>query len=348
MSKVAIVIAHWNKKDLISGCLDALREQTFESFSIIIVDNGSTDGSVELIKEKYPEVKLIELPQNTGFAYPNNLGITEAFNDPENEYIIALNNDTKVAPNYIEELVASAKRHPEAGSIQPKVVNFFEHGIIDSVGIEIYPEMSAINRAQKEKDAGQYEKEEEIFGPSASAALYTRKALEKVVLPNNNYFDEDYFAYYEDVDLAWRLRLNGFTSWYNPKATLLHVHSATGKNNSPFKAFHIHRNQYYNILKDLPFWFLVYALLFMPIRYLMLLSSVLKKQGPSARLKTESKEKGESLMGIVFRSWKEILKNLPMLLRKRKLIQKNRVVSYRDIRSWFKKYRADFEKIIYG
>jgi GT2 family glycosyltransferase len=346
MTNVVVIIINWNGKKYLDECLSSLREQTFKKFRIILVDNGSDDGSADYISKIFPEVKLIKLDNNTGFAYANNIGIKEAFKDQSVEYIITLNNDTCCDREYLEKMVNCVVAHSDAGSIQAKVVNYFENEIIDSVGILIYPEMSAINRGQKEKDQGQYENEEEIFGASASAALYTHEALEKTMMPSGDYFDSDYFAYYEDVDLAWRLRLAGFKSYYAPKAKVYHVHSATGKNFSPFKAFHIHRNQYYNIIKNLPASFLLKALALMPIRYFLLVSSVIRKKGPSAKL--SQNEQKQSMAGIVFRSWKDVIKNLPRLLKKRNYIQKKRTAKKEEIKEWFQKYRADWRKMIYG
>lgn len=346
MKNVAVVIVNWNGKQYLQECLDSLAIQTYANFETIFVDNGSTDGSFEFVQKNHPGIEIIKLEKNTGFAWANNLGIQKAFEDHSIEFIVTLNNDTKLIPTYLEELVGCASRHPEAGSVQPKVSNYFDQTVIDSTGVLICKDMSAINRGQKETDAGQYAKEEEIFGASASAALYVRTALERVQLSPGEFFDNMYFAYYEDVDLAWRMRLAGFSSFYAPKAKLWHVHSATGKNFSPFKSFHIHRNQYYNIIKDLPLILMVQALLLMPIRYGLLFSSVLMKKGPSAKLAQNSQKDG--IVGIVLKSWVQILKNIPMLLKKRRVVQGLKKVSNKEIRKWFKIYKADLKKIIYG
>lgn len=323
-----------------------MKEQVYKDFEIIFIDNGSTDGSAEYVLENYPLAKVIRLERNTGFSFANNLGIGLAIKMPFLRYVITLNNDTRVDPRYLEEMVACAERHPDAASVQPKVVNFFDKGVIDSVGILIWSDMSAINRGQKEKDAGQYDKEEEIFGASASAALYRKDCLETVKLGEGQYFDNLHFAYYEDVDLAWRLRLAGFSSAYCPKAVVQHVHSATGKNYSPFKAFHIHRNQYYNIFKNLPISLMVRALLLVPVRYFFLLASVFKKKGPSAEL---AKKTGTSnVFGIVFRSWWQVLTNMGLLMERRRIVQSKKKVSAREIKSWFRKYKADMKKIVFG
>lgn len=346
MKNVSVIIANWNGKEHLVGCLHSLSLQTYKEFEIIVVDNGSSDDSVEFIEKNYPEVAVIKLKENTGFAFANNVGIKKVLENKGIEFVITLNNDTTPESDYIEEMVACARRHPEAGSIQPKVINYFDQKIIDSTGILIYKDMSAINRGQKEFDAGQYEEEEEIFGASASASLYARNALESAQLFPGEFFDNMHFAYYEDVDLAWRLRLFGFSSFYAPMAKVLHVHSATGKNFSPFKAFHIHRNQYYNMIKNLPFLPMIRAFLFMPVRYGLLISSVLIKKGPSSELSQNKEKKG--IIGIVLKSWIDVLKNISELLKKRRIVQKNKKVGNREIKKWFSLYRADIKKIIYG
>lgn len=343
----AVVIVNWNEKKLLKNCLYSLNKQTYKKFKTILVDNGSQDGSADFVKENYPQVKIIRLNKNTGFAYPNNIAIKEAFKDENIEYIITLNNDTKADKNYLQIMTEEAK-NSSAGSFQPKVMNFFNKDNIDCTGILIYKDCSAINRGQKEKDIKQFDKKEEVFGVSASAALYKKKALEKIKLPNGDYFDTDYFAYYEDVDLAWRMRLAGFSSLYIPKAKIFHIHSATGKNYSSFKYFHIHRNMYYNIIKNMPGIFLWKALFFMPFRYFYLISSIFKKRGATSNLKNNISENKTSIIMIVLKSWKDVLFNLLINLKKRKFIQENKKVSNKDIKEWFNKYSAKLEDIVYG
>lgn len=345
MKMIAVIIVTWNGREMLRTCLSALHKQTVHNFRVICIDNGSTDGSQEMVRQLFPSVQMIPLPKNEGFADPNNRGIRLALQEPNVSAVVTLNNDTVVAPNYLEEMIACSERHPQAGSIQPKVLRSFPNAVIDATGILIYPDMSAINRGQGEKDKGQYEKEEEVFGASASAALYTREALEDCALKNGEFFDEDYFAYYEDVDLAFRMRLRGYLSYYTPRAIVHHKHSATGKSSSPFKSFYIHRNQYFNILKNLPFRILLFAFIFFPFRYFLLFSSILRKKGPSARLVQNARG---GILLIVLQSWRDIILHLPSILRKRKYIQTHKRVQTSTIQGWFRTYRASLIRIIYG
>lgn len=341
---LAVVIVNWNKKDLLKTCLESLRAQSCKNFQTIVVDNGSTDGSAAFLQENYPEVEIIELKENTGFASGNNVGIRKAFEDGDIEYIITLNNDTKLEPDYIEKILECAKRHPKAGSIQPKVLNFFENGKIDSSGLLISPDAGAVDRGAG-KDNEKFQAEEEIFGPSASAALYRREALEKSALAEGTFFDPDYFLYYEDVDLAWRLRLSGFSSWFCPEARVFHIHGASAKKFSAFQKFYIHRNHWYNIFKNIPAQLLPKVLFFMIARYFLIASSIFQKKGSSA--KTVENEKGGSVAKIVPKVWLEVGKNFGNILKKRKIIQRKKQVSKKEIVSWFQKYGISLKKSVY-
>lgn len=352
LNTLVITIVHWNGREMLATCLQSIKKQTETDYSVVIVDNGSEDDSVDYIKKNHPEYTLIEFEKNTGFAYPHTYAIKKILQEKNVRYILTLNNDTELAPNFLEEMVAAAKKNEgkQLGSIQGKIVNFYDQSLLDCTGMLTYWDMSAVNRGQGEKDHGQYDEEEEVFGASASAALYTREALEATILPSGDIFDSSYFAYYEDVDLAWRMRLAGFRSFYTPKAVAKHIHSATGISHSPFKAFHIHRNHYYNILKNAPWWLLIAIFLFLPIRYILLLLSILTKTGAAAKLHHQihdQKKSGENMVQIVLRSWKDVIKALPSIALKRRSIQKSRTVSSQQIITWIRRFFVPLREIIF-
>ncbi len=347
----AVIIANWNGKEYLSVCLKALRKQIDKNFCTILVDNGSSDGSLEYIKENYPEVSWIKLKENTGFAHANNVGIRVAFTMKQIKYIITLNNDTDLDREYIKILREYIKNAPKnVVALQPKVLNFYNKDNIDATGILTSIEMSAVNRGKDEKDEGQYDEQVNIFGPSASAAMYKRSMLEEIKLSGASYFDKDYFAYYEDVDLAWRFHLKGYESRFVPDAIVYHVHSATGQNFSSFKAFHIHRNHYYNIIKNAPFCIMLNILfILIPIRYLLLIVSVLKGSGASAKLKEGARnKKQEGIISIVFRSWIQIIRQLPNLIRKRREIQMGVVCGHKIFFKIMKKHYVKLRKVVFG
>lgn len=341
---VAVIIVNWNGKKLLKNCLEALAVQTFKDFQTFLVDNGSVDGSVEFIQENYPWVKIISLKENTGFAKGNNIGIAKALEDEKTEYIVTINNDTAADEFFLERLVASAKENPLAGSVAPKVKYFYEENLIDSVGVLVHRDGGGVNRGNKDVDQGQLDKKEEIFGVCAGAALYRRKALEEVA-ENGEFFDELFFAYFEDLDLAWRLRLFGWTAVSCPEAIIKHIHSATGISYSPFKAYHVNRNRFFLILKNFPFRFMLYALAITPMRYLRLFNSVRIKKGPSHKLK--EKAGLWAPVGIVLKGWGSVLWNLRAVLKKRSAIQKKKKVSNKEVDQWLEKYSATVEEMIY-
>ena len=236
--KVSIIILNWNGKVFLKPCLDALRAQTYRAFEVVLVDNGSRDGSAELVRQEYADwlaegsLKLVELTRNTGFSGGNLEGLKRA--NPSSRYIATLNNDTEVDPRWLETLVEGLeRREPEWASACGPLLFASDTSRIASAGIEVRRNGLALDRRVGESwQPG--EAEEEIFGVCAGAALYRREALEQV-----GFFDEAFFAYLEDADLAWRLRLAGYRALYLPGANVRHRHSGTGKQGSPFKSFQL-------------------------------------------------------------------------------------------------------------
>lgn len=241
--KVSAIILNWNGKQFLADCLNSLLEQTLDNYEVILVENGSTDGSADFIKTAYPWVRLIELSENLGFAEGNNRGLEAC----RGEYIVTLNNDTKVDPGFLTELVNSIDENDKIGMVAAKLLNFYETDRIDAIGVKVAKYGLGYNIGVGELDAGQYDEPMAAFGPCAGAALYRREMIDEI-----GFFDPDFFAYYEDLDLAWRGRLAGWRCVTSPKAVVYHVHSATSGKGSPFTVFHIHRNKWYTILKNWP------------------------------------------------------------------------------------------------
>lgn len=343
MIETAVIIANWNGKKYLKDCFESLGKQSCRDFRIVFVDNGSTDGSIDFVRENFPETKIISLPQNVGFSKGYNIGMEKAFEDKNIKFVIVLNNDTKLDEKYVEKLIGSAKAHPDAGSIQPKVLNFFEPERIDCAGILLSLDGVATNRGYGEKDWKKYGEEKEIFGATGAASLFTRRALEKTQLSEGEYFDNSHFAFYEDVDLAWRLRLVGFESFYCPEAVALHVHSATAGKISGFKAYYLNRNRFFTLVKNYPFCRLaVILLVFTPIRYIFLLFRVIMKKGrKGAEFSGQSKG---AVAKEILRAWGSVVANIPGLVKKRRAIQKNKKIGCRETADWFRKYKVGFWK----
>lgn len=243
LPRLSVIILNWNGRQYLDDCLGALAAQTFRDFETILVDNGSGDGSAAYVRERFPWVRLVELAENVGFAEGNNRGLLVA----GGEFIVTLNNDTKAAPSFLTELVKAAESDSRVGMAAAKMLNFHQTGRIDSVGVRATTTGMGSNIGVGENDEGQYDLPAEVFGPCAGAALYRRSMLKET-----GFFDPDFFAYYEDLDLAWRGRLAGWKAVTAPAAVVYHVHSATGGRMSPFTVYHVHRNKWYVLLKSWP------------------------------------------------------------------------------------------------
>jgi len=239
---VSVIIPNWNGAHHLPTCLDSLRRQTYSHFEVILVDNGSTDESVPLLRAEYPEVRLLLLPENRGFAGAVNAGIREM---AEGEIIALLNNDTEVEPHWLAALQSALARHPEAGMAASKILLFDRRDTFHSAGDGYTRDGMPINRGVWERDEGQFDREEMIFGACAGAAAYRRIMLDEIGL-----LDESLGSYCEDVDLNWRAQLVGWRCVYVPQAIVYHKVSATG--GGPIASYYVGRNVLWVLARDYP------------------------------------------------------------------------------------------------
>lgn len=227
---VSVIVLSYNSRRYIEKCLDTLLLQDYPNLEILVVINGSEDGSKELVKSKYwrhKKIRVLEPGQNLWFSHGNNYGLKHS----QGEFILTLNQDTVVEPSFINKLVQVLISDPALGSASGKLLHYkfdidSKTKILDSSGMEIFKTRRVIDRGQWEWDHGQYDLDTEIFGASGAAGMYRRNALEEVKVSKADgdyeYFDEDFVAYKEDVDLAWRLQLAGWKCRYVPDAIVYH------------------------------------------------------------------------------------------------------------------------------
>ena len=237
---ISVIIANWNGRSWLAQCLPTLQKQTFSNFEVIVVDNGSRDDSVNWLLAEWPTVRVIALKINLGFAAANNIGIRNA----RGKFIVTLNNDTLVDKNFLTHLVAAVSTS-DIGMVAPKITIWNQPDKLDSTGIELDKLGTAWNRGYQQASDSSYPKD--VFGPSAAAALYRKEMLMEIGL-----FDEQFFAYYEDVDLAWRAQRAGWKCIYVDQAHVQHWHSATGEKQPNYKAFLIGRNKIWCFIKNYP------------------------------------------------------------------------------------------------
>jgi GT2 family glycosyltransferase len=241
MPTFSIIIPHWNGREHLETCLASLRRQRYQNFEVILVDNGSSDGSQAYVREAFPEVRLVELGENRGFTGACNTGYQLA----EGGYIVLLNNDTEADPGWLAALASAFSRHPRAGILASKLLLFDQRDHFHAAGD--YYRLDGIpgNRGVWEQDTGQYNREEPVFGACAAAAAYRREMLDQI-----GFLDEDFYFSCEDVDLAWRANLAGWRVVYVPRAVVYHKLKATG--GSVTGSYYDGRNFLYLIWKNYP------------------------------------------------------------------------------------------------
>jgi GT2 family glycosyltransferase len=217
---------------------------------------GSRGNDADVLEERYKDfIKLIRNKENLGFAEGNNVAIREVIKEGKADYILTLNNDTTVEPDFLDELIKCAQEHPKAGSIQPKMILAKWPKYIDSIGLELSKTGFGFNLGAYQ-NPNLFNEELEILGPCAGAALYKIEAVKDMMI-DDEFFNKDFFAYYEDFDVALRLRWARWESWYCPKSIVYHKKGATGGIRSKFTAYYRTRNQTWNLFKNLPLTFIV-------------------------------------------------------------------------------------------
>lgn len=304
--RASIIIVNWNGRQYLERCLSAVASQTYSSYETILVDNASCDGSIELARRIYPDIRIVENERNRGFAAGNNDGIRIA----QGEYIVTLNNDAIPKQNWLAELVAVADADDSVGMVASKMLFYDWPDIINSTGISLDLAAIAWDRLGGKPAECSETVPVEIFGPCAGAALYKKRMLDDIGL-----FDEDFFMYLEDVDLAWRARLRGWRCIYAPMAEVLHVHSASSIEGSCFKNRLLGRNKVWVVIKNYPN---PHLLVFLPIilfyDMISLPYSVLVRGNVAA------------LQGRL-----EGLRGIGTMLQRRRAIQQRRKASFREL-----------------
>lgn len=220
---IDIIIPNYNGAALLPVCLDALRRQSRQDFVVTVVDDASSDESISLMRNHYPEVAIIELPTNSGLAK----AINRAISATQHDYIVLLNNDTEADSRWLEHLVGALEAYPEYAFAASKLRLFDRREVLHSAGDGYNPDGLPFSRGVWEVDRGQYDHSIDVFGPCAGAAAYRRSALGELAV-EGCVFDEDLFMYCEDVDLNLRAQLAGFRTIFVPDAIVYHMLSATG------------------------------------------------------------------------------------------------------------------------
>jgi GT2 family glycosyltransferase len=324
---VTVCLLTWNGEKYLPMFLNSLLEQTFENWELLVLDNASADKSVSLVSEYYPPAKIIKQKNNIGFAKANNLLIKWSKSD----YVLVVNQDVVLAKNYLEVLVNFMAKHPKAGSVGSKLYYWdydsnIMSDIIDSFGLQIDRRRSICDFGQGQMDMPK--DTQEVFGLSGAAVMYRRQALEsikyKIQSDDYEYFDEDFFAYKEDVDLAWRLRLWAWESWLVAETKAYHHRSVASRESLKERNKHrgfanrlSYRNHLWLLQKNSFFkdnlrdWRFIFWYEFKKLIYLLIFERV------------------------TLTAWSEIFKYYSRMNKKRKYIMTNNQIKREDINKWF-------------
>ena len=242
---VSTIIVNHERRDLLQICLESMQRAlgtVDEDTELIVVDNGSRDGSAELVRERFPQVKVVELERNEGFAG----GVTRGIEAAQGEWIAVFNNDTTVEPDCVKQMLEAGRVHPRVGSVAAQMRFADRRDVLNSAGLEldrlgIAADRLVGTRVQEHGARMPYE----VFGATGGAAIFRRAMLDQV-----GGFDESYFAFFEDADLAWRAHGHGWRALYAPAAVVYHHHSATAQHGSPAKLYLVGRNRVRTLAKN--------------------------------------------------------------------------------------------------
>ena len=268
MQIATVVIPNLNGMKYLKDCLDSLRRQTRTDFSVILIDNGSTDGSADYVAQNYPGGAVERFSENRGFLRAVNAGIRMS----STRYVILLNNDTICDAQFVEQLVAAMEAHPDCFAGSSRMVQMADPSRMDNGG-DFYCALGWAYTPAKGKPVERYERARAVFSACAGAAIYRRAVFDEIGM-----FDEAHFAYLEDVDVSWRARIYGLCNMYVPAAVVRHVGSATsGSVYNEFKVRHASRNSIYLIYKNMPVLQILWNLPFLIPGFLIKMLFFVKK-----------------------------------------------------------------------
>lgn len=335
---VSVIVVNWNRRALLEQCLASLAQQRGILPEIVVVDNGSSDGSVDAVEQfrrSYPgPVQLISNSRNLGFCAANNQGFAAA----RGEFFALLNNDAEAAPEWLVELRRALRERPEAGMAASKILVWEDPRIIDKVGHLIYPDGQNRGRGTGEIDRGQYDREEEILWPDGCAAMYRRSMIREI-----GGFDEDLFAYGDDSELGLRGRIAGWRCVYVPTAVVRHHRGSTMGVTAPARIRLIERNRVLLAAKLFPWSLLTLNIPYFLARLGAGFIAALRGRGEIGRFPTR-KDQARAAWAVVEGGWNALLM-LPRTLRKRRQVDAFRKLSPSQVRRLILDHRISAQAI---
>jgi GT2 family glycosyltransferase len=327
-----VVVVTWNRREYLHTCLSSLVRQTGAEFEIIVVDNGSSDGSADMAEAEF-HTRVIRNTENRGFCAANNQGISAA----RGEFVALLNNDAEAEPGWLAALHGACTRSPEIGMAASKVLVWEDPKRIDKVGHLIYPDGQNKGRGSGALDTGQFDREEEVLWPDGCAAMYRKAMLDRI-----GGFDEDFFAYGDDAELGLRARIAGWKCLYTPRAVARHHRGSTLGKDSTRRLVLIERNRLLLAFKLFPWSLLWLNPLYFAMRLAAGIAASSRGEGDTAHFPGWG---GKLRMaGALAKGQLAALLLLPRMLRKRTAIGKMRKLSPREVRRLILSHRLKLKE----
>lgn len=334
---ITVVVVNWNNRDLLRECLFSLRRQTYRNFHVIVVDNGSVDGSMDMLDNEFDGfVYIIKNRRNKGFC----AAVNQAIRASKSDYVALLNNDAEAQPAWLEALVRAMNDADKMGMCASKILKYDQPSVIDKVGHLIYPDGQNRGRGTGQMDQGQFDKQEEALFPDGCAALYRRAVFNEVGL-----FDEDFFAYGDDAEMGMRARLGGWQAVFCPDAIVYHHHSQTLGAYSPQKVFYVERNRVWLAIKLFPLPLLLLNPYYAGLRFLAgALASVARRGDAGSFVREYSTLR---LMWTLLRADGAALVRLPRMWKKRAQVKKIQKISNAELRMIMKRFRLSLKELAF-
>ena len=334
----SVIVVNWNGRHLLGECLDSVLCQQEGFLEIIVVDNGSTDGSANYVRERYGNrVRLVELARNEGWAGGNNRGIETA----RGEHLLLLNNDACLEGEFFHHLREGIARHPDAGMYSTRILDYYDRSQVDNTGHVIFQDGTARGRSRLKKDGPEFDREAEVLCPSGAAGVYSRKLIDRV-----GPVDERYFAYGEDTELGIRARKAGFSCYYIPEAVVYHKYSATGGAYTPKKIYLVERNRVWTLLKLFPWYLVAVSPVLTLARYFLGLYGLLAGKGATGKLRGGYSPR--EIFQALFRAYRDALAEAPEMLRARRGLRSVCTMPDREFRKMISRFSADIREVSFN